>query len=108
MKSIDAAPWSQIHRWTLSRSLWEAQSSSEFQRIWKENTHHVVDNFAFDHFFANLKVDEVDDFAEMFLAVLVHNVTRCSKPILTFGRYMGADATREFMSARGGGDNAKK
>ncbi|KAI0396606.1 hypothetical protein F5Y17DRAFT_455884 [Xylariaceae sp. FL0594] len=79
----DTSPWLQIHRWTLSRSLWEAQSSSEFRRHWIENTYHVVDSFKFEDIIDNLKVEEVDDFAELFLAV-----------------YMGVDATREFLSVR--------
>ncbi|KAI1310717.1 hypothetical protein F5Y03DRAFT_26402 [Xylaria venustula] len=76
-------PWGCVHRWTLGRSLWEASSSTEFQRAWKESSHFVISNFMLEHFIENGKGEDVDDFAEMFLNM-----------------YLGMDAGNEFMAQR--------
>ncbi|KAI3321266.1 hypothetical protein HD806DRAFT_503591 [Xylariaceae sp. AK1471] len=73
--------WAYIHRWTLSRSLWEASSSSEFQRAWRENPHFVIANYSFDKFLESGKGEDVDDFAEILLTV-----------------YLGIGAMKEFLS----------
>ncbi|KAI0813158.1 hypothetical protein GGR55DRAFT_639491 [Xylaria sp. FL0064] len=76
-------PWAYVHRWTLGRSLWEADSSTDFQRMSKESSHFVISNFTLGDFIENGKGEDVDDFAEIFLNV-----------------YMGGKATKDFM-ARG-------
>lgn len=67
-----ASAWAYTHRWTLSRALWEASSSSEFQRAWREKPHFVISNYAFDGFLENGKGEDVDEFAEITLTVLVY------------------------------------
>ncbi|KAI0441458.1 hypothetical protein F4803DRAFT_418954 [Xylaria telfairii] len=75
--------WSCAHRWTLGRSLWDASSSAEFQRAWRDTPHFVIANFAFDNFLENGKGEDVDEFAEILL-----------------NAYMGADVMKEFMAPR--------
>ncbi|KAJ3577958.1 hypothetical protein NPX13_g2609 [Xylaria arbuscula] len=76
-------PWAYVHRWTLGRSLWEAGSSTEFRRAWRDSSHSVITNFTFAKFVEDGKGEDVDEFAEIFLNV-----------------YMGVDATGEFMAQR--------
>ncbi|KAI0449894.1 hypothetical protein F5B21DRAFT_492898 [Xylaria acuta] len=75
--------WAYAHRWTLGRSLWDASSSAEFQRAWKESAHFVIANFAFDNFLENGKGEDVDEFAGILL-----------------NAYMGVDVMKEFMTPR--------
>ncbi|KAK0715354.1 hypothetical protein B0H67DRAFT_665448 [Lasiosphaeris hirsuta] len=81
--SPEPDPWAYTHRWTLGRSLWEADSSFEFYRRWRETPHFVIANYSFDTFLKHGRGDDIDDFAEIMLSV-----------------YMGVDATKEFMSSR--------
>ncbi|KAK3390050.1 hypothetical protein B0H63DRAFT_464706 [Podospora didyma] len=80
---IDPGPWAYVHRWTLSRSLWEAGSSFEFDRMWKERPQFVVANFALESFLGQGRAEDVDEFAEIMLSV-----------------YIGVDETKEFVSGR--------
>ncbi|TRX95523.1 hypothetical protein FHL15_003481 [Xylaria flabelliformis] len=73
--------WAYAHRWTLGRSLWDACSSAEFQRAWKDSPHFIIANFAFENFLENGKGEDVDEFAEILL-----NVS------------MGVDSMKEFMA----------
>lgn len=57
-----------VHRWTLSRHLWEADSAFQFTRIWKETPQFVIKNFSFDHFLEYGTCDDVDEFAEIILS----------------------------------------
>ncbi|KAI1124552.1 hypothetical protein F5Y10DRAFT_249104 [Nemania abortiva] len=83
-EDIDANdPWAYVHRWTLGRTLWEASSSTDFQRAWKESSHFVITNFMFDDFIENGKGEDVDEFAGILLRV-----------------YLGTDAMEEFMAPR--------
>ncbi|KAI0483853.1 hypothetical protein F4859DRAFT_512490 [Xylaria cf. heliscus] len=75
--------WAYAHRWTLGRSLWNAGSPAEFQRAWKDSSHFVIANFAFDNFLEYGKGEDVDEFAEVIL-----------------NTYMGMDAMKEFTAAR--------
>ncbi|KAI1741736.1 hypothetical protein F4680DRAFT_414885 [Xylaria scruposa] len=75
--------WAYAHRWTLGRSLWDASSSAEFRRVWKDSSHFVITNFAFENFLKNGKGEDVDEFAEILL-----NVS------------MGVDSMKEFMAPR--------
>ncbi|ETS76544.1 hypothetical protein PFICI_11931 [Pestalotiopsis fici W106-1] len=76
-------PWAYTHRWTLSRSLWEAKSSAGFQRAWKEKPQFVMENHSFERFLEHGRGSDVDEFAEILLNV-----------------YMGVDETKEFLSSR--------
>lgn len=65
----DQNPWAYTHRWTLSRHLWEADTSFSFFRMWKEKPHYVINNYAFDDFLKYGRGDDVDEFAEILLSV---------------------------------------
>ncbi|KAJ9622247.1 hypothetical protein H2204_011595 [Knufia peltigerae] len=79
----DRGVWDYTHRWTLSRHLWEAKSSFEFERAWKEKPHFIITNYAFNHFLQNGRGDDVDELAEILLSV-----------------YMGVEETKEFITAK--------
>ncbi|KAI8626481.1 hypothetical protein F5Y19DRAFT_478596 [Xylariaceae sp. FL1651] len=79
----DPGPWAHVHRWSLARSLWEANSSTEFYRMWKEKPPFVIANYSFEKFLQFGRGEDVDEFAEILLSV-----------------YMGVDATQEFISAQ--------
>ncbi|KAJ9656720.1 hypothetical protein H2201_008452 [Coniosporium apollinis] len=76
----DLGPWTYIHRWTLSRHLWEANSSFMFDRMWKEKPHYIINNYSFEKFLDHGRGEDVDEFAEILLSV-----------------YMGVDETKEFI-----------
>lgn len=78
----DQQPWAYTHRWTLSRHLWEADTSFGFFRMWKEKPHYVINNFALDDFLKYGRGDDMDEFAVLVLSV-----------------YVGVDKTQEFLSA---------
>ncbi|KAF4439569.1 putative C6 zinc finger domain-containing protein [Fusarium austroafricanum] len=78
--------WAYTHRWTLSRHLWEATSSSHFQRMWKEKPQFVISNYSFARFLEKGKGDDVDSFAEIPLNL-----------------YLGVDQTADFIASRSGG-----
>lgn len=69
MLSIDDKFWAAAHRWTLSRHLWEADSSFEFDRMWKGKPHFKITNYSFETFLMHGRSDDVDDFAEVLLSV---------------------------------------
>ncbi|KAI0966177.1 hypothetical protein F4678DRAFT_302904 [Xylaria arbuscula] len=74
-------PWSCVHRWTLGRSLWEAGSSTEFQRAWRESSHFVISNFMLESFIENGEKEEIDDFAEMFLNMYLEYEISYHRPL---------------------------
>ncbi|KAI0150346.1 hypothetical protein GGR57DRAFT_192720 [Xylariaceae sp. FL1272] len=78
----DPGPWAFVHRFTLCRPLWEASSSVEFQRLWKQTPQFIISNFSFEKFLENGRGSDVDEFAEIMLSV-----------------YMGRDAAKEFISS---------
>ncbi|KAI1169752.1 hypothetical protein F4777DRAFT_596019 [Nemania sp. FL0916] len=80
-------PWFYVHRWTLGRSLWEADSPTGFQRAWKDSPHFVIVNFMFEKFVKSGKGDDVDEFGEMLLNM-----------------YMGIDAMKDFMTPSNSGN----
>ncbi|KUJ14697.1 uncharacterized protein LY89DRAFT_671121 [Mollisia scopiformis] len=63
----DIGPWTYVHRWTLSRHLWEAESSFTFFRMWQEKPHFVINNYSFENFVKHGRGDDVDEFAEIML-----------------------------------------
>lgn len=67
----DPGPWAFTHRWTLSRALWEASSSFEFNRLWKETPQFVISNYSFDTFLKHGRGEDVDEFAEILMTVSV-------------------------------------
>ncbi|SPN99085.1 uncharacterized protein DNG_02123 [Cephalotrichum gorgonifer] len=67
MMKYDADTWEYTHRWTLSRHLWEADSSSTFYRMWSEKPHFIISNFSFEDFLEHGRGDDVDEFAVILL-----------------------------------------
>ena len=68
-KADDPGPWAYVHRWTLSRHLWEANSSFIFDRMWKEKPHYIINNYSFEKFLDYGRGEDVDEFAEILLSV---------------------------------------
>ncbi|KAM0355050.1 hypothetical protein ACHAPU_000900 [Fusarium lateritium] len=78
----DPGAWAYIHRWTLSRHLWEATSSSHFERMWNEKqARFVIANYSFTTFLEKGRGEDVDSFAEILL-----------------NAYLGVDETADFLS----------
>lgn len=67
----DPGPWAFTHRWTLSRPLWEASSSFEFNHLWRETPQFVISNYSFDTFLKHGRGEDVDEFAEILMTVSV-------------------------------------
>lgn len=67
-RADEQGPWAYVHRWTLSRHLWEADSSFEFARMWKEKPHFIITNYSFEHFLEFGRGEDVDQFAEILLS----------------------------------------
>ena len=65
----DLGAWTHNHRWTLSRHLWEADSSFDFFRRWRDQAHYVINNYSLEKFLKYGNGDDVDDFAEILLSV---------------------------------------
>ncbi|KAK6063153.1 hypothetical protein SCUP515_12679 [Seiridium cupressi] len=74
----DPDPWAYVHRWTLSRPLWEAASSFEFDHLWKENPPFVIPNYSFENFLKHGRGEDVDEFAKILMSVL--DLTRYFDP----------------------------
>lgn len=62
-------PWAYVHRWTLSRHLWEADSPFEFARCWKEEPQFIIKNYSFQHFLQYGRGTDVDDFAKLLMCL---------------------------------------
>ena len=69
-------PWAYVHRWTLSRHLWEADSSSDFARIWKEKPRFIIKNYAFERFLQHGRGEDVDEFGKIILSQWVFVVSQ--------------------------------
>ncbi|KAJ0124284.1 hypothetical protein J7T55_005622 [Diaporthe amygdali] len=98
----DDGPWAYVHRWTLSRPLWEASSAFEFRRLWKETPHFIIANYSFETFLEHGRAEDVDDFAEILMTVSVgkRDHSAPSSANVLGDRYMGVDETKEFISSR--------
>jgi hypothetical protein len=96
----DLGPWAYVHRWTLARPLWDASSSFEFHRAWRETPHFIIANFSLEKFLEQGRAEDVDEFAEVILSVLVARNLRVQRVLIGDNRYMGVDATKEFVSTR--------
>ena len=75
--------WDRAQRWTLSKHLWDADSSFAFTRAWKEKPQFIITNYSVDHFLKYGRGDDVDEFAEILLTV-----------------YLGVEETKEFISGK--------
>ncbi|KAI1376355.1 hypothetical protein F4677DRAFT_459869 [Hypoxylon crocopeplum] len=67
--SSDIGNWRHVHRWSLSRHLWDAMSPLDFLRAWREKPMWIISAFCFDEFLRNGTGDDVDDFALVFLTL---------------------------------------
>ncbi|KAK9780257.1 hypothetical protein SCAR479_02894 [Seiridium cardinale] len=76
----DPDPWAYVHRWTLSRPLWEAASSFEFDHLWKENPPFVIPNYSFENFLKHGRGEDVDEFAKILMSVTILDFTRYFEP----------------------------
>ncbi|KAI2618468.1 hypothetical protein GGR54DRAFT_157108 [Hypoxylon sp. NC1633] len=61
--------WRYIHRWTLSKHLWDAADPLEFSRAWKEKPMWIISGFSLEEFLKAGTGDDVDDFALVFLTL---------------------------------------
>ncbi|KAI8632254.1 hypothetical protein F5Y19DRAFT_356678 [Xylariaceae sp. FL1651] len=68
-KSTEVGNWANAHRWTLSTYLWDAQTSFDFFRAWKEKPLYIMSAFNFDEFLKTGTGDALDDFAVYFLTI---------------------------------------
>lgn len=63
----DAEMWSQENNFTASRHLWDATSSVEFYRSWREKPHFLITNMGFKEFWSNAGPEDCDDFTNLML-----------------------------------------
>jgi hypothetical protein len=68
-KTSASSAWAQVHRWTLSKYLWEAPDSFEFFQAWRDKPLFVLSGFNFDEFLKTGTGDDLDEFANMFLTM---------------------------------------
>ncbi|KAI1329123.1 hypothetical protein F5Y16DRAFT_366771 [Xylariaceae sp. FL0255] len=61
--------WEFAPRWTLSSHLWNANSSFEFFRAWKEKPQWIIQSFKFDEFMKTGTGDDLDDFGLFFISI---------------------------------------
>ncbi|KAI0600888.1 hypothetical protein F4775DRAFT_582465 [Biscogniauxia sp. FL1348] len=65
----DVGNWAYVHRWTLSSHLWDASSSFDFFRAWKEKPMWVISAFKFEDFLKSGVGDDIDEFSLYFLTM---------------------------------------
>ncbi|KAM3562628.1 hypothetical protein ARSEF4850_002689 [Beauveria asiatica] len=68
LKNIDVGPamWQNL-RFTASRHLWEAPSSVEFFRSWREKPQYCIKDFEFKDFWSYARADDMDEFTKIML-----------------------------------------
>ncbi|KAI1190092.1 hypothetical protein F5B17DRAFT_388679 [Nemania serpens] len=69
IKATDMGNWPFDERWTLSSHIWDAQSSFDFFRAWREKPLYIISSFEFEDFLKTGTGDDLDDFAYYFLAL---------------------------------------
>lgn len=65
----DLGTWQNVHRWTLSKHLWNATNPLDFFKSWKEKPIWIISAFGFDKFVQTGTGDDVDEFAMVFLTL---------------------------------------
>ena len=55
--------------YTASRHLWNASTSVEFYRAWREQPRWTIHNFDYKDFWMYARAEDVDDFTRMMLTV---------------------------------------
>ncbi|EHK45299.1 hypothetical protein TRIATDRAFT_221642 [Trichoderma atroviride IMI 206040] len=83
LKSEEAPPefWEDGHSFTASRHLWEATSSVDFFRAWREKPQYCVTDMSFKEFWMYARPDDMDEFTRLMLTTQV-----------------GIDAVEHFMA----------
>ncbi|KAM0254772.1 hypothetical protein ACHAQJ_006429 [Trichoderma viride] len=63
--------WEDGHSFTASRHLWEATSSVEFFRAWREKPQYCVTDLSFKEFWMYARPDDMDEFTKLMLTTQV-------------------------------------
>ncbi|KAL7932175.1 hypothetical protein V8C35DRAFT_96243 [Trichoderma chlorosporum] len=63
--------WEDGHSFTASRHLWEATSSVEFFRAWREKPQYCVTDLSFKEFWMYARPDDMDDFTRLMLTTQI-------------------------------------
>ncbi|KAL7944772.1 hypothetical protein V8C42DRAFT_80924 [Trichoderma barbatum] len=73
LKSEEAPPdfWEDGHSFTASRHLWEATSSVEFFRAWREKPQYCIADMSFKEFWMYARPDDLDEFTRLMLTTQV-------------------------------------
>lgn len=64
--------WSETQSFTASRHLWDAASSVEFYRAWREKPQWWIENLSFKDFWMYGRPGDIDDFTRLMLTTCVH------------------------------------
>ena len=59
--------WTKHHRFTASRHLWNATSSVEFFRSWRDKPQFVIEDMTFREFWMYARPEDCDEFTELML-----------------------------------------
>lgn len=59
--------WEDGHSFTASRHLWEATSSVEFFRAWREKPQYCITDMSFKEFWMYARPDDMDEFTKLML-----------------------------------------
>ncbi|EHK26457.1 uncharacterized protein TRIVIDRAFT_35417 [Trichoderma virens Gv29-8] len=63
--------WEDGHSFTASRHLWEATSSVEFFRAWREKPQYCITDMSFKEFWMYARPDDMDEFTRLMLTTQV-------------------------------------
>ncbi|KAH0498444.1 hypothetical protein TgHK011_005697 [Trichoderma gracile] len=63
--------WEDGHSFTASRHLWEATSSVEFFRAWREKPQYCITDMSFKEFWMYARPDDMDEFTKLMLTTQV-------------------------------------
>lgn len=67
----DCEMWSESQSFTASRHLWEANSSVEFYRAWREKPQYWIENLVFKDFWMYGRPADLDEFTRLMLTSYV-------------------------------------
>ncbi|GJN73056.1 hypothetical protein PLIIFM63780_007120 [Purpureocillium lilacinum] len=67
----DCGMWSETQSFTASRHLWDAASSVEFYRAWREKPQWWIENLSFKDFWMYGRPGDIDDFTRLMLTTQV-------------------------------------
>ncbi|KAI6093259.1 hypothetical protein F4821DRAFT_276824 [Hypoxylon rubiginosum] len=67
--TTDIGAWRYVHRWTLSKYLWDATDPVEFFKAWKEKPIWIISSFYLEEFLRAGTKDDVDDFGLVLLTL---------------------------------------